>query len=125
VRPDTCLVLTVPMPLNLANSRMHWRKRHREKCAYWDTLDMMRVLKHIPGPPRKPYAKARISSRMVLGAAMDQDNAMSRHKWVCDWLSERGYIADDRAKCLTWTGFPEQHVTRKEPASITITLEAA
>jgi hypothetical protein len=84
----------------------------------------MRVLKYIPGPPRKPLGKARITSRMVLGAAMDQDNAMSRHKWVCDWLSERGYIADDRAKCLTWTGFPEQRVTRKEPASITITLEA-
>jgi hypothetical protein len=119
------LTLTVPMPLNLANSRMHWRKRHREKCAYWDTLDMMRVLRRIPGPPRTPLRKARITSRMVLGAAMDQDNAMSRHKWVCDWLSERGYIADDRAKCLTWTGFPEQRVTRKEPASITITLEAA
>jgi hypothetical protein len=119
------ITLTVPMPLNLANSRMNWRKRHREKVAYWLTLDTMQWLGRLPDPPVKPLAKARISSRMVLGAAMDQDNAMSRHKWVCDWLSERGYIADDRAKCLTWTGFPEQHITRKEPASITITLEAA
>lgn len=119
------LTLVVPMPLNLANSRMHWRKRHREKVAYWDTLDMMRVLKHLPPPPKRPLSKARITSHMVLGAPMDQDNAMSRHKWVCDWLQERGYIADDRAKCLTWTGFPEQRVSRKEPASITITLEAA
>jgi hypothetical protein len=119
------IVITVPMPLNLANSRMHWRKRHREKLIYWDTLDRMLVFAQLPSPPRPPFTKARITSSMVLGAAMDQDNAMSRHKWVCDWLSERGYIADDRAKCLTWTGFPEQRVTRKEPASITITLEAA
>ena len=119
------LVLTVPMPLNVANSRMHWRKKYREMLAYCSTLDNMVLTKALPAPPHTPLAKARITSSMVLGAAMDQDNAMSRHKFICDWLVSRGYIADDRAKCLTWGGFPEQRITRKEPHTITITLEAA
>ena len=53
---------------------------------------------------------------------MDDGNALARHKWVEDWLVTRGYIVSDRKSCLTWLGFPEQHVTRKEPPSITVTL---
>lgn len=38
------------------------------------------------------------------------------------WLVKRKYIVDDKAKCLTWEGFPTQTVSRKNEPSITLTL---
>ena len=128
------------MPPNIANgSHGHWASRHKAKLAYWAELDLMQgpkswtrrdpkkgdVTYQIPAPPKRPWPKATIQSVMVLGAAMDDSNAMRRHKWVEDWLVTRGYIADDRKKCLTWGGFPEQVITRKEVARIVLTLESA
>jgi len=59
---------------------------------------------------------------MHLGAAMDDSNAMRRHKWVEDWLTTRGYIADDRKKVLTWEGFPEQRLSRYGERKIELVL---
>lgn len=39
-----------------------------------------------------------------------------------DWLKTRGYIVDDRRKCLTWAGFPEQVVARKHVYRLEITI---
>lgn len=119
--PDQ-LVFRFPMPLNLGNSRMHFRVKHKEKVAYWTMLDLLAKGEILPPPPKVPWKKATLSSKMVLGAAMDEDNAMSRHKWILDWLVTRGYVADDKRKVIKWSGFPEQRVSRKEDPSITITL---
>lgn len=119
------LTLTLPMPPNLANARMHWRAKHREKRDYWMILDSKLAWKDIPKPPRRPFPNATIASTMYLGAAMDQDNAMARHKWALDWLVSRGYIADDRKKCLTWTGFPEQVIKRDGNYRLVLTLSPA
>lgn len=35
------LRLVFPMPPNIANSRMHWRVKHRAKCGYWALVDLM------------------------------------------------------------------------------------
>lgn len=126
--PDT-LTFVFPMPTNLAN-RGRGASRNglalsREKKRYLKSLDTLQAAGVLPPPPDAAFATARISSVMVLGSAMDDDNAMTRHKWPKDWLKTRGYIVDDSKKHLTWTGFPEQRVSRKEEASITITLEAA
>lgn len=118
----TELVFRFPMPLNLANSRMHFRVKHREKVAYWDMLDMLVLGGILPKKPKKPWPKAKIRSDMVLGAAMDDGNAMNRHKWIEDWLVKRKYIVDDRKTCLTWEGFPTQRISRKNEPCITITL---
>ena len=115
------LVLTLPMPPNLANSRMHWRVKHKAKLAYWMACDATRK----PAKPRTPLARATLSSVMYLGAAMDTDNAMSRHKWTLDYLTARGWIADDRRTCLTWLGFPEQVVKRDGNYRLVLTLRAA
>jgi hypothetical protein len=128
------LTLTLPMPPNIANgSHSHWRTRHREKIGYWADLDTIRAIcctagwghateYRIPAPPTAPYRRATIRSTMHLGAAMDQSNSMRRHKWVEDWLVTRGYIADDRKKCLTWEAFPEQVVKRDGKYRLILTL---
>lgn len=117
------LIFTVPMPLNLANSRMHHMVRHKAKVAYWERLDLMVAGEILPARPKVPWPKVCVTSRMTLGAAMDDDNAMARHKWVLDWLVKRKYVVDDKRKCLTWGGIPEQHVSRKNEPSITLTVE--
>jgi len=114
--------IVAPMPPNLANARLHWRTKHSEKKKYWMRLDLLQDLKEIPKPPAVPMQCASISSVMYLGAAMDDGNAMNRHKWVEDWLTTRGYIADDRKKNLKWLSFPEQIVKRGGDYRIEITL---
>jgi hypothetical protein len=115
------ITLTLPMPPNLGNARMHWRTKLEAKRAYFAELDW-RQGATIPDPPGVPFSRCRIRSRMLLGGAMDDDNAMHRHKWVLDWLKTRGYIVDDRKKCLTWEAFPEQIVKRDGKYRIELTL---
>ena len=120
------LHITVPMPPNIGNGgHYHWRTRDNQRKLYLATLDARQAAGLVPRPPKKPMTKARLRSVMHLGAAMDDDNAMRRHKWVLDWLRTRGYIADDKKKCLTWAGFPEQHVNRRDEYTIDLTLESA
>src|SRR5690242_5225455 len=117
--------LVVPMPANLANrdsGRSHWRVRHTEKRRYWAMLDERQRCGLIPPPPATAFSRVRLSSVMYLGGAMDEDNAMHRHKPVLDWLKTRGYIVDDRKRVLTWAGFPEQIVKRGQEYRIEITL---
>ena len=114
------LTLSLPMPLNIGNARLHWRVKQNAKKAYYDTLDTMQAAKLLPAPPKSPLPSARIASVMTLGNKMDHDNAMARHKWPLDWLQTRGYIAND--KHLEWEGLPTQRVTRSSPSSITLTL---
>lgn len=115
--------ITVPMPLNIANgSHGHWGARHGAKVAYWTALDARQNAGLIPPPPRRPFAKASLHSTMHLGAVMDDGNAMRRHKWVEDWLTTRGYIADDRKKVLKWVAFPVQVVTRNGERKIELVL---
>lgn len=118
------LTFVLPMPPNLANARMHWRRKHREKLDYWMILDAKLAWKDLPNPPRRPWPHATIRSTMYLGASMDDDNAMARHKWALDWLVSRGYLVDDRKRCLTWDGFPAQVVKRDGNYRLEITIAA-
>ena len=61
-------------------------------------------------PPEKPAERTRIASVMYVARKMDQGNAMNRHKWVEDWLTQRGFIAGDDPVHLEWAGFPEQRL---------------
>ncbi len=120
------LILELPMPPLLTNSNRgrsrHWRSAHREKLAYWETLDILVMAKKIPRPPETPSARVTLRSVMYLGGAMDDDNAAARHKWAVDWLRERGYIAGDRRSNLRWEGFPEQVVKRDGHYRLVLTL---
>lgn len=122
------LTLTVPMPPRLTNGSAmtgHWRGRHARKLAYKRALDALQAAGALPAPPARPLPFAVVASEMTLGAAMDDDNALARHKVVLDWLVSRGYLAGDSRKCLRWAGLPVQRVTRKAPACITLVLTPA
>jgi hypothetical protein len=123
-QPDV-LVFRFPMPENIANTPMHHMVRQKLKTAYWAHCDALQAGAVLPPPPKTPWPQAVIASRMVVGNPMDDGNAMNRHKWVEDWLRTRGYIADDRKKCLRWDGLPVQHISRKNTPEIEITLTKA
>lgn len=105
--------LTLPMPPNVANGRMHWRTKHRTKLAYWDACDMRVVLRVNPKAPAAPLDPAHIDARFFVHQTMDADNLMARAKIALDWLVSRGYIHDDAPQHLKWAGIPEQEVDRK------------
>jgi hypothetical protein len=117
--------LVVPMPPNLANGRMHWRKKHTAKVAYWQTLDTLLVLRQLPLPPTAPLSPVTLGSTLYLWAHMDDDNALARIKWAADWLKTRGYIVDDRRPHCKFL-IPEQHIDRADQRLVlTLALAAA
>lgn len=107
------LMLVVPMPPSLTNSgrgrSRHYRSVTRAKHQYWKQLDERVVLGDLPSL-YAPIGRARLASTMYLGAQMDADNAMARHKWVLDWLQNNGYLHND--KLIEWTAVPKQVVKR-------------
>lgn len=119
------VTLTVPLPPNIANGRMHWRVKLNAKKAYWETLDTMRQIKLLPAP--KPVdGPAVISATLYLYAHMDDDNAMHRCKYALDWLVTNGYLRGDSRKDITWAGLPHQVIDRKNPrVELTLTPVAA
>lgn len=118
--------MTFPMPPNLTNagSRSHWKIKGREKKAYLKVCDERQNCGLLPAPPKMPHASIELSSVMHLGSAMDDDNALARHKWPLDWLKTRGFIVDDRRQNIKWLSLPEQVVKRDGNYSIEITLAA-
>ena len=121
------LTLTLPMPAPVTNRRggNGWRTVHSEKKRYAATCDALQLRGEIPPPPSVPMGRAIISSVMHLGHAMDDDNAMIRHKVAIDWLKTRGYIVEDKKKVLTWAALPEQVVKRDGNYRLVLTLRAA
>lgn len=88
--------MVIPLPLNLANSRLHWAEKMRKKRAYWDELTIRKQAKIIPPPPVRWPTFARVEMVLYVARLMDKGNAYNRVKWVEDWLAGHGYIAGDR-----------------------------
>lgn len=116
------LRFTLPLPMNMANARVHWAVRHVRRTEYFEACDALQARGAVPPPPSKPFEKATMLATLYVGGAMDQDNSVSRMKWSLDWLKTRGYIADDRAKNLQWLGFPNQRVKRDGNYRVELTL---
>lgn len=117
--------LTLPLPPNMANGRMHWRTRQRKRRAYNETCDMACIMYpdvHY-ARPRVPLAKAKIRATVYVWAKMDADNLMARLKWPVDFLVNDGWLYDDGPDHLEWE-MPRQVVDRKNPR-VEIELEAA
>ena len=123
------ITITVPMPPNLSNvaarASRSGKAQHFAKLRYWKQLDERQQCGLIPAPPSTPLESVTLTSVMYLGNAMDDDNAVARHKWVLDWLRTRGYVRDDRRRNLRWGAFPEQVVRRGHEYGIEITLSEA
>lgn len=119
------LRFVLPLPPALGNARMHWRVRQAEKKRYAVQLEVARHAARVglagavfqfPKKPRRPIECALISAHLVMWNPMDDDNAMSRMKFLLDWLVRESYLADDRRTNLRWTGLPTQEVTRAHHA---------
>lgn len=119
------LIFRMPLPLNLANARLHHMVKHRAKVEYWRHLDLLQAGGILPPPPKVPLAKAIMTAHFTMPNAMDDDNAMARAKHAVDWLKTRGYIVDDSRKYLKWGGIPTQRISRKNEPCLELTLEAA
>lgn len=107
------MTFVFPLPPNLANARMHWRVKDRERKSYYAKLDVMQMWKDFPAPPRTPLNRASIRATLFCWNKGDTGNVMNRMKWIEDWLVTRGYLVDDSEKHLKWEGFPTQQIDRK------------
>ena len=116
--------LKLPLPINLANARLHWRTKHKKKKAYWEHLDILVTLKRLPQPPETPYQSADLVFRWYVYNKLDPDNLHARKKWILDWLVTRGYLAGDKEENVTLIDLP-QHIDRKCPCVHIEILEAA
>jgi hypothetical protein len=108
----TPLTLTLPMPPNMANGRVHWRAKNRERQNYLRECELRVLAKLIP-PPGIPMERVRIDSTLHVWATMDDDNALARIKWGADFLKYHSYIVDDKRPHCRFT-IPEQVIDRKD-----------
>lgn len=119
------LTLTVPLPPNIANGRMHWQVKLKAKKAYWDTLSLLANCGKIPAEAVSRPRRARLAATLYLHSPMDDDNAMARLKWLVDWLVSNGYLAGDSRKHIEWEGLPKQFIDRKNPRCVVTLTPAA
>jgi hypothetical protein len=110
--PPTELVITLPLPPSMANARVHWRVKNRQRVAYFEHCDVLhRIDKGIGFPPSLPERSARLGFTLYCANRHDDDNALSRCKFATDWLVKRGYLVDDAPKFCRMS-IPEQVITR-------------
>lgn len=113
------VTLTLPLPLNLANSRMHWAAKRRAHHAWKARAIVME--RGLRGRHR-PMQRAAASVVLYVGGhRLDDDNATACTKWVWDLLIERGLIVDDRRPHLTLLGIPEQRTSAPRRVELTLT----
>ena len=122
------LRIALPLPPNIANSRMHFRVVAKRRGEYnyaalilyrlsQRTLPEMR--KDWPYPfdlavPHDEVAPRELASTLFLAKLMDSDNALARLKWPIDLLVKWGYLADDRpSRCKMLV--PAQVIDRARP----------
>lgn len=116
------LTLNFPLPLNLANTNVHWAEKKRRHDAWkLRALAMDRGLMGRHEPMQYAKATAVYYLGSGVGRPMDDDNATARLKWIGDFLVERGLIVDDRPPHLVLTGIPERR--KGLPKRVELTLE--
>jgi hypothetical protein len=114
------LIFELPLPENIANARLHWAKKDRQRRAYFEALDAWVTLRRLPKPPKAPWLTAIATVELRTLQVMDADNAHARTKWCFDWLQTRGYIMNDRDVVRTVEPTAAGSRTR---CGITLTLE--
>lgn len=122
--PAQPLVLTLPLPEpRQSRGHRHWRYRHEERNRYLDGCLLLLAAGRLPAPPPVPHERCYISAVVRAWNPQDDDNCLGRLKHAIDFLAFRGYIVDDSRRHLRWRAVPEQVVDRRNPASVTLTLE--
>ena len=96
--------MTLPLPYNWGNERIHWAKEAKLKKAF-----MLRATAMEPWRPAAPYETLHVHATLYTYNRMDEDNLHARMKFVLDWLEMREIVVNDRdvrLKC-------EQAIDRK------------
>jgi hypothetical protein len=99
--------ITLPLPENLANSRLHWAAKNRVRANY-----MLLCTAAHPARPAEPIAPVILDATLYGWNRNDEDNAVARLKWPIDWLVERQIILDDHPSALR-LGTVTQEIDRK------------
>ena len=69
--------ITLPLPPNMANARMHWRTKNGKRQDYELRCDTY------PNPEPEPFfGRAVIKAHLVTWSTMDTDNLMARLKCI-------------------------------------------
>lgn len=119
------MTLTLPLPPNMANGRMHWRVKHQRRKAYLAACDQLQGAGLNPKPSVNVPDRAVISATVYHTHWSDDDNCMARLKWAVDWLVTRGYLAGDSRKHLTWSALPEQNIKRSHDPQVVVVIAQA
>lgn len=121
--------ITLPLPPNLANSRMHWRVKNKERKAYFEACDMAALFipvaemaGHIYG---EEIERAKVRATVYCGGQMDTDNCLARLKWPIDWMVKRHYLKGDKPSQLEWVWPIEQVIGRKQQYRVEFELTEA
>lgn len=118
--------ITLPLPPNMANSRMHWRVKQKAKKAYWESCGLRSVIEApIYALAADPYPKAKVKATIYCGGRMDHDNAIARLKWPIDWLVEAKILIGDNPSQLEWDWPIKQVIKRDNNYRVEFELEAA
>ena len=99
--------ITLPLPPNMANARMHWARKHRLQKMY-----RLRCTAYHPDRPDAPIVPATVSATLYVWNMMDEDGAVARLKWPIDWLVYRDILANDDPASMT-LGKVAQVIDRK------------
>ena len=101
--------LTLTLPLNLGNARLHWAEKNRKMNFYFNLCLATVKTKR----PEYPLSQADISATLYVWNLMDEgDNMRTRLKWPLDFLVQRGFIENDSPKVLVW-GTVTQEIDRR------------
>lgn len=92
--------LTLDLPENLGNARLHWAAKHKAKRRYWEAQDRRQLLGLVEPPPSRPMPAVRVLAHLRLWNPADPDGCAARLKWALDWLVTRGYLLDDGPKVV-------------------------
>ena len=109
--------ITLPLPPNMANSRLHWRVKNRKRKEYFEACDLAAIL--VPVRERAllvrrapSIEKTMIRATVYCGALHDEDNLLARLKFPVDWMVRRGFLKDDGPMQISWYWPIEQVVKR-------------
>jgi hypothetical protein len=113
--------LTLPLPPNIGNARMHWRTKLNAKKRWNRAASFLWHIGKLPDSFAAPN-KVRITAHLVVGGKMDIDNIFARLKWPIDFLKDFDYIVNDDPEHLEWGAMPTQEVSRKKAYTVTFTI---
>lgn len=119
------MIVDLPLPLNKANARHHWRVTLKAKKDYWKLCSTLLTIGRLTKPPKMPPFKSVITCHVVAHQQMDLDNLFARLKWSIDWLVANDYLRGDSPEHLAWGAMPTQEVKRGVAYRAIFTIEPA